>query len=100
MWVSDIACIPTDEDWLYLVGVKDLFNGELMDYAMSQKMTKSLAIQAIFRATASKHLNKRLSLINEHVEPVFNTATVAQIVFQRPVRPVDSIFDSTPKEVA
>lgn len=41
-WVTDITYISTDEDWLYLAGVKDLFNGELVGYAMSERMTKSL----------------------------------------------------------
>lgn len=55
VWVSDITYIPTDEGWLYLAGIKDLFNGELVGYAMNERMTKSLVIQALFRATASKH---------------------------------------------
>jgi len=29
-WVTDITYIATDEGWLYLAGVKDLFNGELV----------------------------------------------------------------------
>ncbi len=28
VWASDITYILTDEGWLYLAGVKDLFNGE------------------------------------------------------------------------
>ena len=60
VWVSDITYIPTDEGWLYLAGIKDLFNGELVGYAMNERMTKSLVIQALFRATASKHLDKGL----------------------------------------
>jgi putative transposase len=38
-WVTDITYISTDEGWLYLAGVKDLFNGELVGYAMSERMT-------------------------------------------------------------
>lgn len=48
-WVSDITYIPTVEGWLYLVGLKDLFNGELVGYAMSERMTKNLVMQALFR---------------------------------------------------
>ncbi|SEQ17991.1 integrase core domain-containing protein, partial [Nitrosomonas ureae] len=36
------------------------FNGELVGYAMNEKMTKSLVMQALFRATASKHPDKGL----------------------------------------
>jgi len=38
-----------------LTGVKDLFNGELVSYAMNERMTKDLVIQALFHTTASKH---------------------------------------------
>jgi putative transposase len=34
-WVTDITYITTDEGWLYLAGIKDLFNGELVGYAIS-----------------------------------------------------------------
>ena len=30
VWVTDITYVPTDEDWLYLAGHKDLFTGEIM----------------------------------------------------------------------
>lgn len=53
-WVTDITYISTDEGWLYLAGVKDLFNGELVGYAMSERMTKSLVQQALFRAVSKK----------------------------------------------
>jgi putative transposase len=54
VWVSDITYVPTDEGWLYLAGLKDLFNGELVGYAMSERMTKNLVMQALFRATSAK----------------------------------------------
>ncbi len=54
VWVSDITYIPTDEGWLYLAGLKDLFNGELVGYAMSERMTKSLVMQALFRGVSTK----------------------------------------------
>ena len=43
-----------------MAAVKDLLNGGLEDYAMNERMTKRLVIQALFRATASKHPNKGL----------------------------------------
>jgi putative transposase len=53
-WVSDITYIWTDEGWLYLAGIKDLFNGELVGYAMGERMTKTLVMQALFGAVALK----------------------------------------------
>jgi putative transposase len=53
-WVSDITYVWTDEGWLYLAGIKDLFNGELVGYAMSERMTRTLVMQALFGAVALK----------------------------------------------
>jgi putative transposase len=61
-WVSDITYIYTDEGWLYLAGLKDLFNGELVGYAMNERMTKSLVMQALFRAASTKRPAKGLIL--------------------------------------
>lgn len=58
--VSDITYVPTDEGWPYFSGIKDLFNGKLVDHVMDERMTKHLVIQASLRATASKHPGKGL----------------------------------------
>ena len=54
VWVTDITYIPTAEGWLYLAGHKDLFTGEVVGYAMGERMTKSLVCQSLFRAVATK----------------------------------------------
>ncbi len=51
-WVSDITYLWTNEGWLYLAGIKDLLNGELIGYAMSERMTRSLVMQALFGGVA------------------------------------------------
>jgi putative transposase len=53
-WLSDITYIPTGEGWLYLAGHKDLFTGEVVGYAMSERMTKNLVSQSLFRAVSIK----------------------------------------------
>jgi putative transposase len=50
VWITDIKYIPTAEGWLYLAGHKDLFTGEVVGYAMGERMTKSLVSQSLFRA--------------------------------------------------
>ncbi len=54
VWVTDITYVPTAEGWLYLAGHKDLFTGQIVGYAMSDRMTKNLVSQSLFRAVASK----------------------------------------------
>jgi len=55
VWLSDITYIPTDEGWLYLAGHKDLFNGEIVGYAMGERLTKNMVSQSLFRAVAARH---------------------------------------------
>jgi putative transposase len=52
VWVSDITYIATEQGWLYLAGIKDLWNREIVGYAMSQRMTQELVGRALFRAVA------------------------------------------------
>jgi putative transposase len=60
VWVTDITYIATDEGWLYLAGVKDLFNGELVGYALDVRMTQQLVMQALFRAVTARRPGKGL----------------------------------------
>src|SRR5574337_655804 len=60
VWVSDITYIPTDEGWLYLAGHKDLFTGEIVGYAMGERITKHLVSQSLCRAVTSKRPRKGL----------------------------------------
>lgn len=47
VWVSDITYIPTDEGWLYLAIVMDLFSRMLLGFSMSKHMRASLIINAL-----------------------------------------------------
>ena len=46
--------------WLYLAGVKDLFSGELVGYALDKRMTQDLVMQALFRVVGTRRLSKGL----------------------------------------
>ena len=54
VWVTDITYIPTQEGWLYLAGVKDVFTCEVVGYAMAERMTQDLVGRALFRAVQQK----------------------------------------------
>ena len=54
-WVTDITYVHTDEGWLYVAGVKDVFTCELVGYAMGKRMTQGLTAQALWRAVRNKH---------------------------------------------
>jgi putative transposase len=54
VWVSDITYIPTEEGWLYLAGHKDLFTGEIVGYAMGQRLSQYLVSQSLLKALETK----------------------------------------------
>jgi len=54
-WVSDITYIRTDEGWLYLAGIMDLHGKEIVGWAMGERMTKSLVINALNQANIRRH---------------------------------------------
>jgi transposase InsO family protein len=60
VWVSDITYVPTDEGWLYVAGHKDLFNGEIVGYAMGERLTKNLVSQSLRQAVTIKRPEKGL----------------------------------------
>ena len=59
-WVSDITYIWTNEGWLYLAGVKDLYTKELVGYAINKRMTADLVCRALNMAIKNKRPSKEL----------------------------------------
>lgn len=56
VWTSDITYIQTDEGWLYLTVIMDLFNREIVGWAMSRGMKASeTTIAALKDAIARFH---------------------------------------------
>ena len=59
VWVADITYmalalghpvghpVPTDEGWLFLAAIKDLYTCEIVGWAMDKQMTKQLVIDAL-----------------------------------------------------
>ena len=46
-WLADVTCVPTDEGWLYVAFVLDLFARKLIGWAMSEAMPQDLTIEAL-----------------------------------------------------
>lgn len=46
-WVTDITYIPTDEGWLYLAGVMDLFSRKIVGWSMAEHMRTDLVSEAL-----------------------------------------------------
>jgi putative transposase len=50
IWVTDSTYIRTDEGWLYLAGIKDLYSCEIVGCAMAERMTCALTLNALNKA--------------------------------------------------
>jgi transposase InsO family protein len=50
VWAADISFIPTDEGWLYLATVLDLYSRRIVGWAMRDRMTSQLVIDALAMA--------------------------------------------------
>lgn len=60
VWTGDITYIPTDEGWLYLAGLKDVFTTEIVGYAMGAKMTEELVSRALWHAVEQQRPGRGL----------------------------------------
>ena len=53
-WVTDITYIPTDEGWLYLAVILDLCSRFAVGWAMSERITDALTLDALGLALARR----------------------------------------------
>ena len=52
-WTMDITYVPTDEGWLYLALVEDLYSRKVVGWSMSERIDSTLAADAL--AMAVRH---------------------------------------------
>lgn len=50
VWTSDITYIWTEQGWLYLAVILDVFSRQIIGWAMNERMTKDLVLDAIKQA--------------------------------------------------
>ena len=59
-WVADITYIPTQEGWLYMAGVLDLFSRKIVGWDMASQMDASLVENALRMALYQRQPGKGL----------------------------------------
>lgn len=60
VWVADITYIPTQEGWLYLAAILDVYSRKIVGWAMDEKMTKELVCSAFKMAIVRRKPNPGL----------------------------------------
>ncbi len=63
VWVGDITYIPTDEGWLFLAVVIDLFSRQVVGWSMRTDMRRDIVIDALRMAWFRRHPGKQAGLI-------------------------------------
>ena len=62
-WVGDFTYIPTEEDWLFLAIVIDLFSRKVVGWSMRPDMHRNLVIDALDMAWLGRNPGKQTGLI-------------------------------------
>ncbi|HIG44792.1 MAG TPA: IS3 family transposase [Gammaproteobacteria bacterium] len=57
-WTSDISYIWTDQGWLYLAVVMDLYSRAIVGWSMNRRMTQQLVCDALTMALFRRHFPK------------------------------------------
>lgn len=60
IWVADITYILTQEGWLYIAGILDLFSRRIVGLSMSNRIDTSLVIDALNQALMHRQPSKGL----------------------------------------
>ena len=75
-WTADITYVPTDEGWLYLSAVEDLFTREIVGWSMSERIDSRLVVDALEMALARQcpgddlmaHSDRGVQYASEHYQ--------------------------------
>lgn len=62
LWVADITYIQTQEGWLYLAGILDLYSRKIVGWAMSERIDTPLVLKALAMALLHRNPPRELLL--------------------------------------
>jgi len=62
LWVADITYIQTQEGWLYLAGILDLYSRKIVGWAMSERIDTPLVLKALGMALLHRNPPRQLLL--------------------------------------
>ena len=75
-WAADITYIATDEGWLYLAAVEDLYSRKIVGWSMSERIDSRLAVDALEMAVQRElpgeglvaHSDRGVQYASEHYQ--------------------------------
>lgn len=60
LWLSDITYIWTWEGWMYLAAVMDVYNRQIVGWALHDRLSKALVVDALMKALQERSPQPRL----------------------------------------
>lgn len=110
-WTADITYIPTDEGWLYLAAVEDLFTREIVGWSMSERIDSRLVVDALSMAIARQcpgeslvaHSDRGVQYASEHYRRLLKEYGITCSMSRRgncwDNAPMESFFATLKKEL-
>lgn len=110
-WTADITYIPTDEGWLYLAAVEDLFSRKIVGWSMSDRMDSRLVVDALEMAVHRElpgeglvaHSDRGVQYASEHYQNLLRrhdiTCSMSRKANCWDNAPMESFFATLKKEL-
>jgi transposase InsO family protein len=110
-WTADITYIPTDEGWLYLAAVEDLFSRKIVGWSMSDRIDSRLVVDALEMAIHRElpgeglmaHSDRGVQYASEHYQNLLRrhdlTCSMSRKANCWDNAPMESFFATLKKEL-
>jgi transposase InsO family protein len=100
-WVADITYIPTQEGWLYLAVIQDLYSRRIVGWAMADRMTTELTLRALRMAIRQRRPGRGLihhsDQGSQYTDGDYQTMLAAHGI-QASMNAVGTWYDNAPME--
>ena len=83
-WLSDITYIDTDEGWLYLAGIEDVFSRKIVGWAMGEGLETAL-VEAALRMALSQRQPQTGLLHHSDRGSQYASAAYRALLAQHPI---------------
>lgn len=110
-WTADITYIPTEEGWLYLAAVEDLFSRKIVGWSMSDRIDSRLVVDALEMAIHRElpgeglvaHSDRGVQYASEHYQNLLRRHDVTCSMSRKANcwdnAPMESFFATLKKEL-
>jgi transposase InsO family protein len=82
LWVADITYIPTQEGWLFLAAILDLYSRKIVGWAMSERIDTALVLKALGMALLHRNPPPRQLLLHSDRGVQYASADYRQALAQ------------------